>query len=141
MRAAVGQHCGGCGHRFKVLEDEYGMHECPRCGWNGREPEDEEPDPEEETRKAMNKHTFTVTRMSPDRFAVTSDIFLSDGSYRADHNMALDGHLLRSVEQHGFIRIGGLLRLTLSDERLAQVQALAVGEKTVLGGMKKEKKS
>ncbi len=28
--------CSRCRHRFRTLEDEEGMHDCPRCGWDGR---------------------------------------------------------------------------------------------------------
>jgi predicted Zn-ribbon and HTH transcriptional regulator len=31
-RAGVGQRCRRCGYAFRVLEDEQGMHPCPRCG-------------------------------------------------------------------------------------------------------------
>ena len=27
------QRCPSCGHRFAVLDDEQGQHECPRCGF------------------------------------------------------------------------------------------------------------
>lgn len=26
--------CRRCGHRFRVLADEYGDHPCPKCGWH-----------------------------------------------------------------------------------------------------------
>jgi hypothetical protein len=39
--------CPACKRHFRTLDDEEGMHECPRCGyapWHDREPE-EEPEP------------------------------------------------------------------------------------------------
>ncbi len=29
--------CGRCRHRFRTLDDEEGMHDCPRCGWDGQQ--------------------------------------------------------------------------------------------------------
>ena len=31
--------CSQCRHRFRTLEDETDMHDCPRCGYGPREPE------------------------------------------------------------------------------------------------------
>lgn len=72
--------------------------------------------------------TFRVTRVSSDRYAVVSDIAMSDGSMLADHYMRLDGTMLRSVERRGHIRVGGLLKLNLVPASLALVTALGVGE-------------
>ncbi len=75
---------------------------------------------------------FNVKRIAPDRFSVVTNQLLSDGSYRADYCMRLDGNLLRSHEERGSIRVGGLLKLTLGPKSLATVQALAVGQMEIL---------
>lgn len=31
------QRCAACGYQFRVLEDEAGLHECPSCGFSGRQ--------------------------------------------------------------------------------------------------------
>jgi Zn ribbon nucleic-acid-binding protein len=33
----AGQKCPECGRRFRVLDDEVGMHECPGCGYDGQD--------------------------------------------------------------------------------------------------------
>ena len=41
----VGQRCPRCRATFRVLADEYGMHECPRCGYHpSTHPDEDEPD-------------------------------------------------------------------------------------------------
>ena len=46
-RAGVGQRCRRCGYAFRVLEDEQGMHPCPRCGPEPDHELDDERDPED----------------------------------------------------------------------------------------------
>jgi Zn ribbon nucleic-acid-binding protein len=45
---AAGQRCPRCRRRFRVLEDEIGMHDCPHCGY-GEQPDDEPIDVTDET--------------------------------------------------------------------------------------------
>ncbi len=71
---------------------------------------------------------MTITRLGENRYSVVTDTVLSDGSKRSDFGMVLQGATLRSVEQKGHIRIGGLLRIELGPKSLARVQALAIGE-------------
>lgn len=74
------------------------------------------------------KPTWTITRTTETTFAATSDIALSDGSFRGDTELALVDNVLRSVERRGYYRVGGLLRLTLGERSLGLIQALAIGE-------------
>jgi len=34
MFDTAGQTCPKCKKRFKVLADEYGSHQCPKCGYH-----------------------------------------------------------------------------------------------------------
>lgn len=78
------------------------------------------------------KTTWTISRVTDAQFsAVSSDIWMTDGSTRRDLDMRLDGNVLRSHEGGGY-RVGGLLRLTLGDVSLSAVRALAVGESVTL---------
>lgn len=81
----------------------------------------------------MNPIIWTITRTTDTDFAAVSNIFMSDGSHRADHLMGLSGNILKSVERPGYLRIGGLLTLTLGPKSFAAVTALAVGESVELG--------
>jgi Zn finger protein HypA/HybF involved in hydrogenase expression len=45
VRGTATCQCPNCRNRFQVLEDEYGDHPCPRCGYH---PEQEEELDEEE---------------------------------------------------------------------------------------------
>jgi predicted nucleic acid-binding Zn-ribbon protein len=49
-RESVTCRCQQCGHRFRVLADEVGMHDCPRCGhlFEEEPPEAEEQENEED---------------------------------------------------------------------------------------------
>lgn len=76
----------------------------------------------------MNTRKLTITRTSADTYRVDTDTLLSDGSYYADGYLKLHGNVLRSFERPGYIRVGGLMRLTLRPKPLATIQALAVGE-------------
>lgn len=82
----------------------------------------------------MNPITWTITRTSDVAFAATSDLLLADGTFRADYHMGLVGNVLKSIERRGWIRVGGLLSLTLGPTSLAAVSALAVGESVTLKG-------
>ena len=75
---------------------------------------------------------MTITRIAEDRYAVVTTTLLADGTYRADHAMALRGSELRSVEAPGFIRIGGLMTVRLGAKSFAAVTALAIGESVTL---------
>ena len=75
---------------------------------------------------------MTITRISDTRYAVVTDTRLADGMYRADDAMALNGAVLRSVEQRGDVRIGGVLRVTLGPKALQAVTALRVGQAVML---------
>jgi hypothetical protein len=46
--------CPKCKKRFPTLEDEEGMHECPRCGYDGQESDEQEPE-------AMTIHRIIYT--------------------------------------------------------------------------------
>lgn len=78
------------------------------------------------------KPTWTITRTTETTFAATSDIPMSDGTFRRDAELALDGNVLRSVERRGYYRVGGLLRLTLGGASLAAITGLAVGQSIIL---------
>jgi hypothetical protein len=71
---------------------------------------------------------MTISRTESDRYAVVTDTVLADGSFRADHHMALAGNELRSVERRGAIRTGGLLRVALGPLSLARVMAMSIGD-------------
>ena len=77
--------------------------------------------------------TWTITRTGEASYAAVSNIAMSDGSYQCDGHMALTGNVLRSVEQRGYIRIGGLVRLTLGPASLAKVTALGINDSVTLG--------
>jgi PHP family Zn ribbon phosphoesterase len=38
--------CPKCTYRFKVLDDEYGDHPCPRCGYHPEQEDGEEEETE-----------------------------------------------------------------------------------------------
>jgi len=44
MRESRNQRCPECGFTFKVLADEWGLHDCPSCGYS---PADDGPTDEE----------------------------------------------------------------------------------------------
>ncbi len=71
--------------------------------------------------------TFTVTRSTADRFSVTSNIPLSDGTMQADTAMCLQGQTLRVAVSKGDIRIRQFC-VKLGPIALAKVSALAIGE-------------
>lgn len=68
-----------------------------------------------------------ITRINETDFSVVTDAVMSDGSLRSDTCCRLRGDVLRSHEQPGCIRFGGLLVVALG-AALAQVKALRVGE-------------
>jgi hypothetical protein len=77
---------------------------------------------------------MTITRINALDYAVVTDTVLADGSFRADTCVRLiNGAVLKSFEQSGDIRTGGLLRIHLGPKSLAQVQSLAIGESVTLG--------
>jgi len=81
----------------------------------------------------MNKRpTFTIARVSENRFAVTTDVVMSDGSLQIDSFMVLEDNVLKSHEERGLIRTGGLLKLTLGPYSLPLVHALKVGQSVIL---------
>lgn len=69
-----------------------------------------------------------ITRTSPDVFSVVTVDILADGSRRADYAMRLTQTGLHSIEQPGYIRLGGTLHVQLGPISRARVGALAVGE-------------
>ena len=75
---------------------------------------------------------MTITRHDGERYSVITDTVLSDGSQRMDTDMRLDGHELRSHEQHGYIRVAGLLRVTLGPKAYAIISTLPIGETVTL---------
>lgn len=77
---------------------------------------------------------MTITRLNAERFAVVTTTALSDGTLRADYAMRLEGTCLRSVEERGCIRVGGLMRVQLGPVTLPRVQALAIGESLTVDG-------
>jgi Zn ribbon nucleic-acid-binding protein len=48
-RPGVGARCPNCRARFRALEDEAGMHECPHCGFDPHDDLKPEEDEESET--------------------------------------------------------------------------------------------
>lgn len=73
----------------------------------------------------MSKHT-TITRTTATTYAIKL------GNGRTDGMMHLMGNVLRSKEQRGHIRTGGLLTITLGPVSYQLVTRLAVGETAVL---------
>jgi len=71
---------------------------------------------------------MTITRINATDFDVQTDTVLSDGSLLRDTCCRLAGNMLRSHEQRGDVRPGGLLRVTLGPQSYAAVTALAIGE-------------
>lgn len=71
---------------------------------------------------------MTITRRNETEFEVVTDTVLSDGSRKSDSNCQLNGNILKSYEQRGCIRTGGLLRVILGVKSFARVQSLAIGE-------------
>ena len=71
---------------------------------------------------------ITITRESDDRFSLTTDVMLADGTLKSDDDMRLSNDVLQSHEERGHIRIGGLMRVTLGPKAYAAVTALKVGE-------------
>jgi len=69
-----------------------------------------------------------ITKTQSNRYAVVTDIVMSDGSMRGDSCMRLDGAQLRSHEERGSIRAGGLMRVNLGPKSFPLVAALKVGE-------------
>jgi len=74
-----------------------------------------------------------ITRTAAGNFAVETDTLMSDGSYKQDGCCRLQGNVLRSHEQRGFIRVGGLMRITLGPASLAMVQALDIHDSVTFG--------
>lgn len=71
---------------------------------------------------------MTITRLSKTDYAVITDTLLSDGSYKQDRACRLSNDVLRSHEQRGHVRIGGLITIQLGPKSLAIVSSLAVGQ-------------
>ena len=69
-----------------------------------------------------------ITKTQENIFAVLTDVVMSDGSTRSDNWMRLDGSQLRSHEERGMIRVGGLMRVNLGPKSLPLVMALKIGE-------------
>lgn len=60
----AGQRCPECKHRFQVLDDEEGMHECPSCGYfPGRDDAD---DNETEDEDAIEQEIANTERAVED---------------------------------------------------------------------------
>ncbi len=78
------------------------------------------------------KPKFTVSRVTNDRFSLVTDVLMSDGSYQSDAFMGLSGNVLKSREERGLIRVGGLMKLTLGPVSLAAVKSLQVGQSITL---------
>lgn len=71
---------------------------------------------------------MTITRLADNRFAVTTDTVLTDGSLRADYAMKLTGTELTSISERGYIRISGNMRIKLGPKSFATVSNLAIGQ-------------
>lgn len=69
-----------------------------------------------------------ITRESSTRYSVVTDTLLSDCTMRADHDMRLVGNILKSNEQSGTVRAGGLMNVTLGPKSFAAVSALGIGD-------------
>ena len=84
----------------------------------------------------------TIRKVDPTHYAVTTDTFLSDGSYLGDDWMHVCGGVkvfdraanawttrTALVPHEGtHIRVGGLFRLPLSDEQIVTVESMQVGD-------------
>lgn len=75
---------------------------------------------------------MVITRLGENLYSVMMDTVMSDGSMRADYALALDGNILKSIQEKGCIRIGGNMRVTLGPKSLPIVQALQIGESAEL---------
>lgn len=73
----------------------------------------------------------TISRLSENRFSVVTDRPMTNG-VQSDFSMKLDGNLLRSHEERGSIRIGGLMKLTLGPISFAAVSSLSIGSSITL---------
>jgi hypothetical protein len=69
-----------------------------------------------------------ILKLTETRYAVITETVLADGSFKADYGMALEGSVLRSINERGFIRAGGNICVHLGPVSLAKVQALRVDE-------------
>lgn len=69
-----------------------------------------------------------ITKATETRFEVVTATVLADGTLRSDSHMELVGNVLKSAERRGFIRTGGLLRVTPGPVSLAKIAALEVGQ-------------
>jgi hypothetical protein len=71
---------------------------------------------------------LTIARINETDYSVLAPTVLADGSRRFDGCCRLNGGVLRSHEQRGDVRTGGLIRVSLGPSKLAIVQALAIGQ-------------
>jgi len=69
-----------------------------------------------------------ITRINTTDYSVVTDTVLASGERRADYCCRITGATLRSYEQPGDVRVGGLLRVNLGPKALESVMALEIGE-------------
>jgi hypothetical protein len=77
---------------------------------------------------------FNIIRTGPNRFHVSSNIVMADGSRKSD-TCALIGNVLAHDSSTRIMMIDGGIRLTLGARSLPQVLALQLGESVMLGSV------
>jgi hypothetical protein len=73
-----------------------------------------------------------ITRINATDYAVITSTILADGTRRRDSCCRIVGNVLRSHEQSGHIRIGGLLRIVLGPRSFAILTGLTIGQSITL---------
>lgn len=74
----------------------------------------------------------TITKLNENLYSAVTDIFMSDGTMRADPEMGLRGNALVSRSRPGLYRVDGVLRFNLGPVSLAAIAALNVGDSVTL---------
>jgi Zn ribbon nucleic-acid-binding protein len=110
--------CSQCKFRFATLEDEEGMHECPRCGYTGRKPEE---DVDEPVRAALIRAENFL-----DDLATITDATVDEGD-PAIFGSFRDG---AAVQRD---RLAGVL--ALHDELLAALKAMVASYDGIRDGL------
>ncbi len=65
-------------------------------------------------------------------YSVITDTLLSDGTYKQDHLMILNGQRLESFEDGKSIRVGGLIQVILGAKAFRAITGLKVNEEIQL---------
>ncbi len=65
-------------------------------------------------------------------YKIKTDIFMSDGTYKSDYMILVNGKLVRPVKK-GYMFLGMSLQLNLGPISLAKIQSMNVGDTIILG--------